>query len=707
MPGSLLSRASFSHFSGSLSQHVDQLVGEFVHHATDWRSLAAMTAGGVAYRMGRIGAMGLGGGHGVRTLSVGIGLGAEVSAFELSHRTLQTVGARSPRPQFEPNRMGGETPPLHPENPNLWRWSGPGGLRQGLLSSLVTFSTLKGFGRLTQGQNLIARHLAQDTGMVIGHQMTGALGIAPKPEEPLIEQFLHAEATNLQIEAGMALGHGLMGGRLLASERGLDLKLEFQKLESAMRLKTRKALLVGHPLLSPLWMFMGAEGIGGPGDGGKKPLTKEHLEFLESLAGVDRPTRRERVQTLLGLVTEENHQIFLNHAFHWMGSTDMETWRDLIPLVSEGIFPHLEDPGLFIGLLGQLLRDSPNVQGRRNIMATLEEILLLRRHNAVQRKIVQILEDRLNDENDLVRHDAVQILTKAAPRLRSAILKMLAQALKSRIKWVSAPSSLEANRLVFSAVEQVLGGQPKAPEMSQRSPKTGEKKGREVYSLSKEEIDALILCVIRGDEEARTRLEEEAKGGNFHASARLDGIDRTKNGRAAFVEKFLDEANVDRYIELAKESPEALVALVTLAVVGGKNNKKAKEALASKELNVEGLAQKAFLNPNLRDIVEVLATLNHPIAEAAVRKWEDGNRYGLNAVAGPALGLIHGFSGGDPTTSILLSGLGTLAFLGMASGIFPKITRRAKEIFLSPLWMFMGTGGIGGLGDESRKDAHF
>gem|GEM_PF-3584330 len=191
-----------------LQSQVDTLVGGFLHQATDWRSLAAMTAGGLACRGARIGAMGLGAGNGIRALSVGVGLTAEVSAFELTQRGLAL--------------------PRHHETPNLWKWSGPGGLRQGLLQSFITFGALKGAGRLARGENLLAQHLLQDTAMVAGHQATGILGIVPQSTGSLAEQFLHAEVTNLQLSTGMALGHGLSGGRVHALERGLDLSLQTQ-----------------------------------------------------------------------------------------------------------------------------------------------------------------------------------------------------------------------------------------------------------------------------------------------------------------------------------------------------------------------------------------------------------------------------------------------------------------------------------------------
>jgi len=218
---SLLERNSDPHAGLSEAQtQADACVGGFLRQATDWHALAALTAGGMAYRLGRIGVMSLGSGHGIRALSFGAGLAAEVSAFEIAHRSL--VGARFPRPQFTSNGTGGETPPLHPEIPNFWKWSGHGGLREGLLSSLVTFGTLKGFGRLAQGENLIVQHGSQATGMVLGHQIAFHLGGA-RPVGDLTTQFLHAEATNLQLGAGMAVSHALTGGRLHGIERGLDL----------------------------------------------------------------------------------------------------------------------------------------------------------------------------------------------------------------------------------------------------------------------------------------------------------------------------------------------------------------------------------------------------------------------------------------------------------------------------------------------------
>jgi hypothetical protein len=188
-----------------LQSQVDGLVGSFTQQATDWRSLAAMMAGGMAYRFGRMGVMATGV-RGGRVLSLGLGLGTEVSTFEMTHRSLTGLTSEG----FQ--------------NPNLWHWSGQGGIRQGLLSSLITFGSLKGAGHLGQGENLMVQHLLQDTGMVLGHKVSASFGITERPQGTLAEQFLHAEATNLQLGAGMALAHSVAPG-IQGLERGLDLSL--------------------------------------------------------------------------------------------------------------------------------------------------------------------------------------------------------------------------------------------------------------------------------------------------------------------------------------------------------------------------------------------------------------------------------------------------------------------------------------------------
>src|SRR5262249_4570668 len=139
MGPSVLDRVSSNQFS-ELQSQVDGLVTTFVDRATDGRSLAAMMVSGKAYEWARAGVLSVGV-PGCQALSVVAGLGTEVSAFETTSRTLASLS---------------EDTSL---NPNLWRWAGPGGIREGLLSSLITFGSLKGLGKVAQGQGLVVQHL--------------------------------------------------------------------------------------------------------------------------------------------------------------------------------------------------------------------------------------------------------------------------------------------------------------------------------------------------------------------------------------------------------------------------------------------------------------------------------------------------------------------------------------------------------------------
>src|SRR5262249_46857819 len=152
-------------------------VSHFVEESTNYKSLASLAAGSLAYRYTRLGVMLLGegrlAGSLLRPLSVGLGLGGEVFAFEGASRGLATLsGDRS--------------------NPNLWRWNGTGGWRQGVASSFVTFGLLKGAGHLTRESNLVLQHAFSSSAMVLGHQAAALTGWMPRPEGSWAEQLLHA-----------------------------------------------------------------------------------------------------------------------------------------------------------------------------------------------------------------------------------------------------------------------------------------------------------------------------------------------------------------------------------------------------------------------------------------------------------------------------------------------------------------------------------
>jgi len=205
----ILSRQSFATPMSSTQSQVDGLVTAFTAEATRPTTLASMVVGAGMYRLGRLGTMAALEGRlanpAVRALSVGTGLFSEAASFQLSNRAL---------------RVG-----LEGADPRLMQLGGPHGLARGTLESLVTFSALRGAGSLAREQNVVVQHALQSSAMVGGHQLTGTLGLTPLPQGNLAEQFLHAEATNLQMQAGLGVFHGLTGGRVLAAERSLELQL--------------------------------------------------------------------------------------------------------------------------------------------------------------------------------------------------------------------------------------------------------------------------------------------------------------------------------------------------------------------------------------------------------------------------------------------------------------------------------------------------
>ncbi|MFO1519442.1 MAG: LuxR C-terminal-related transcriptional regulator [bacterium] len=213
-----------SRFSGASLQNtstltgtqaaLDGLVSHFVEESSDWKSLALVSTGSVFYRLGRIGALSLAPQAGraavlMNAVSYGAGLSAEASAFQGGSRLMAFFsGDRS--------------------NPNLWRWEGRGGWREGLVSSGVNFGMLRFAGFAARGENLFVQHLFQDGAMVAGNQILAFGRLIPRPEGSLAEQFLQAEALNLQMSAGAAFVHGLLPG-LHAWESGLDFSLRARK----------------------------------------------------------------------------------------------------------------------------------------------------------------------------------------------------------------------------------------------------------------------------------------------------------------------------------------------------------------------------------------------------------------------------------------------------------------------------------------------
>jgi hypothetical protein len=236
----LTRRASFFPFSFStfspFSDQVDEAVGLFLEQATDPKVLASMTAAGLAFRLGRVAGFGT---SALRVssslrfpISYALGFGSEVLALEFTNRTLHSLWAT-------------RRSPLQSGSPDLWSWSGPGGWKEGLSSSALTFGMLRGIGYLAREQNIIVQHAFQSFALVLGHQSASLLGIVPKSSGSFGEQILHAEVTTLQMGAGMGLVQSL-APNLGALERALDLS-------------SSRMIAPHFPGKSPRWTFQGAE----------------------------------------------------------------------------------------------------------------------------------------------------------------------------------------------------------------------------------------------------------------------------------------------------------------------------------------------------------------------------------------------------------------------------------------------------------------
>jgi hypothetical protein len=276
--GSLLDRpthsSSFSVQASPLQEQVEGYVEGFVRESTGMSTLASLMGGSLLGRLGRLGILS------AETfpawlkvpLSLGVGLGAEATSYELLQRSFL---------QFSENAY---------RNPHLFRWEGEGGLGRGIFSSLISFGALKGAGNLAARENIIFQHLVQDSALVAGQQISGAWGFGENPQGSLTEQYLHAEVLNWQLSTSASLLHGLIP--------------EWEGLELALDLDTRSKLQRS-PLsklsLSSLFMpamaqetkshelhrdYEASGSVRGEGEKKEVPLIRSLKESLEKGMGI-------------------------------------------------------------------------------------------------------------------------------------------------------------------------------------------------------------------------------------------------------------------------------------------------------------------------------------------------------------------------------------------------------------------------------------
>ncbi len=178
---------------------LDGSLEAFSQQAFDVPSILAMTTGSFSYRLARMGILSI---FRPATSSIitrqlpyfasSLALAIEVSVFGGIQRSLTSTSE-------------------HHE----------GGFRT-WLTAYVEFATLKITGSAFHSQNPFLTHLFQASSMVLSHQATHTLGLTSTPEGNLLDQLLHAEITNLQMNTGAALFSRMTAGKIHALERSIE-----------------------------------------------------------------------------------------------------------------------------------------------------------------------------------------------------------------------------------------------------------------------------------------------------------------------------------------------------------------------------------------------------------------------------------------------------------------------------------------------------
>lgn len=182
----------FSNFPSACNSdqiQIDSALSNLSAQASDFRNTCAMLTGSFAYRLASLGLAS----SALRALpwlghlaTSALALSVEVSAFRASHILLSAE-----------------------ENSSSWG------------TDYLHFASLKIFGGLAHSCNPFLVHFFQSTGMVVGHQMAYVVGLAEKPMGSLAEQWILAEATNLQMQFAMGLSSFLTGAQLSVLENGM------------------------------------------------------------------------------------------------------------------------------------------------------------------------------------------------------------------------------------------------------------------------------------------------------------------------------------------------------------------------------------------------------------------------------------------------------------------------------------------------------
>ena len=143
---------------------VDGFLSNFCHELRDWRNLAAMTIGGFAYRLGRVGMLGVSSVTAIdRIAAPMIGLACKVTISRQASFFLK-----------------GEA--CSPVGKEYW------------LRDYLSFGSLKLFGRISYFQSLLFSHFIQNKGMALDRQIAYGLHLATFPNAAFLRTNPRSEA---------------------------------------------------------------------------------------------------------------------------------------------------------------------------------------------------------------------------------------------------------------------------------------------------------------------------------------------------------------------------------------------------------------------------------------------------------------------------------------------------------------------------------
>ncbi len=152
---------------------MDQMSEGFLSGATKFENLIPMFVGSFAFRLTRLSILSLHSSSFTRGISYAAALFSEAAAFE------------------------GTSALFHPQNTEA-------SFSSRMSANMLRFGTLRLGHALFQPSQIVLQHLATSMAMVAGESLAAYLKFTPRSEKNFIEQCVHAEVSNIQIQFSLA-----------------------------------------------------------------------------------------------------------------------------------------------------------------------------------------------------------------------------------------------------------------------------------------------------------------------------------------------------------------------------------------------------------------------------------------------------------------------------------------------------------------------